>query len=306
MLEAPESGFRPLGFINVESPVVTFSDRPTQEAVEQLRGVFREYSPDCVFVASPGISSFQLTAIMQAARQEGLVVRIFTHLHGVMPSRLTVHSFGPGGVALALKPARLTTAQRAVKRAMDLCIAGLGLLVALPLLVVIALLIKLTSRGPVLFRQERVTEDGRTFQMLKFRTMRQDADRVAADHAMDTSVPFFKMKDDPRLTRLGRWLRKLSLDEVPQLLNVVRGDMSLVGPRPLPADQVAANQELLGPRHEVRAGITGWWQIQGRSDVTPEEAIGMDGFYIQNWSPLLDMYILLRTLRVLVGHTGAY
>ena len=110
--------------------------------------------------------------------------------------------------------------------------------------------------------------------IFKFRTMTYDADRHVAEHAIDTSVPFFKLTEDPRLTPLGKWLRKLSIDEVPQLLNVIRGDLSLVGPRPLPVDQVEANVDLLGPRHEVRAGITGWWQIQGRSDVTPEEASG--------------------------------
>jgi lipopolysaccharide/colanic/teichoic acid biosynthesis glycosyltransferase len=137
--------------------------------------------------------------------------------------------------------------------------------------------------------------------MLKFRTM-----IVYADSPVDTSAPFFKLQSDPRLTRVGAALRRVSLDEMPQLWNVLRGDMSLVGPRPLPADQVAAHLEVLRPRHEVPAGLTGWWQINGRSDVTPGEAIRLDQFYIENWSLSLDLYIVLKTFGAVVSQRGAY
>jgi lipopolysaccharide/colanic/teichoic acid biosynthesis glycosyltransferase len=137
--------------------------------------------------------------------------------------------------------------------------------------------------------------------MLKFRSMKVDFDSPA-----DTSAPFFKLQSDPRLTRVGTILRRLSLDELPQFWNVLKGEMSLVGPRPLPADQVAANLELLGPRHEVKAGVTGWWQINGRSGVTPEEAISLDQFYIENWSLPLDLYIVLKTFGAVVGQRGAH
>jgi lipopolysaccharide/colanic/teichoic acid biosynthesis glycosyltransferase len=142
--------------------------------------------------------------------------------------------------------------------------------------------------------------------MFKFRTMTNGAEHGAQEEGIDTSVPFFKLKSDSRLTKVGKVLRRLSIDELPQLFNVLLGDMSLVGPRPLPAEQVSANIELLGPRHEVRSGITGWWQIQGRSDVDHEEAIRMDHFYIENWSPALDAYILLRTVGALFTRKGAY
>jgi exopolysaccharide biosynthesis polyprenyl glycosylphosphotransferase len=305
-LEAGRSGFRTLGYVSADDPVVDRAERPMAERIRRLRRLFQEYDPDCVFVASPAIGADKLTAILQAARQEGLVVRIYTQVREVMPSRLRVQSVGQAGIALTLKPARLSPAQRLVKRSMDLVLSGFALLITLPVLLVVSVLIKATSRGPVLFRQDRVTEAGRTFRMYKFRTMRQDADRLVAEQGVDTSVPFFKLKKDPRLTPLGKWLRKLSIDELPQLVNVVLGHLSLVGPRPLPADQVAANLELLGPRHEVRAGLTGWWQIQGRSDLSPEDAIRMDHFYIQNWSPILDLYIMLRTVRTLTGRSGAY
>jgi lipopolysaccharide/colanic/teichoic acid biosynthesis glycosyltransferase len=137
--------------------------------------------------------------------------------------------------------------------------------------------------------------------MHKFRTMRQD---LPAD--ADTTAPFFKVDQDPRITRVGHLLRKWSLDELPQLLNVVRGEMSLVGPRPLPTEQVAANLGLLGPRHEVPAGMTGWWQINGRSDVAPTQAGRLDAFYIENWSLTFDFYIILKTMSTVFERKGAY
>jgi lipopolysaccharide/colanic/teichoic acid biosynthesis glycosyltransferase len=179
-------------------------------------------------------------------------------------------------------------------------VASVALLVTLPLWPVIALAVRLDSRGPVLFHQERVTKDGRIFRMHKFRTMR------TGDPAFDTTRPFFKLESDPRLTRVGGFLRKYSLDELPQLWNVLSGEMSIVGPRPLPADQVAANRELLSPRHVVPAGVTGWWQTNGRSRVTPEEALRLDLFYIENWSLTLDMYVVLKTFGAVVGRQGAY
>jgi len=136
--------------------------------------------------------------------------------------------------------------------------------------------------------------------MHKFRTMR------TGDHTLDTTRPFFKLESDPRLTRVGVLLRRLSLDELPQLWNVLTGDMSIVGPRPLPADQVAANSDLLTPRLAVPAGVTGWWQINGRSRVAPEEALRLDLFYIENWSPTLDLYILLKTFGAVAQRQGAY
>jgi lipopolysaccharide/colanic/teichoic acid biosynthesis glycosyltransferase len=192
-----------------------------------------------------------------------------------------------------------------VKRGLDIGLAGFCLVVASPIFLLVALAVKATSRGPVFYSQARVTEGGRTFRMYKFRTMSMEADRYVKEQSIDTSRPFFKLQQDPRLTRVGRHLRNLSLDELPQLWNVLLGDMSLVGPRPLPAEQVSANLELLGPRHEVRAGVTGWWQIQGRANLDAEEAIRMDHFYIENWSPALDVYILLRTIGVVLKGSGA-
>ena len=305
-LDAPGSGFLPLGRIDMNSLLLTREVTTGTDQIMLLRRVFREYGADCVFVASSDACDRHMGILMRAARQEGVVLRVFAHLPGILTSRLTVKPIARKGVALTLRPARLSATQRLVKRSMDLVLAGSGLFLLSPLLVVVAITIRSTSRGPAIFRQERITDGGRAFRMFKFRTMTNESDRAAEERSIDTSVPFFKIKDDPRLTKAGGWLRKWSIDELPQLFNVVIGDMSLVGPRPLPSDQVAANPELLGPRHEVRAGITGWWQIHGRADVDLDHAIAKDDFYIENWSPALDIYILLRTVGALLTRKGAY
>jgi exopolysaccharide biosynthesis polyprenyl glycosylphosphotransferase len=304
-LGAPGSGFHPLGYIDVSSPLLAPS-RSGEAQVKRLREVIRGHGAECVFVASPIIGDAQTLAVAQAARLEGIELRVFAHLPFVLSSRLTVHTVGPDGVALALKPVRVSRTQAVLKRAFDIFGSVIGLVLFFPLLAAISIAIKLTSPGPALFRQQRVTEGGRMFDMYKFRTMRTDTQEIEKAHGIDPSAPFFKMRNDPRLTRVGGLLRRLSLDELPQLFNVLRGNMSLVGPRALAANQVAANLDLLAPRHEVRAGVTGWWQINGRSDVSLEEAVRMDLFYIENWSLALDLYILLKTIGVVLRRRGAY
>jgi exopolysaccharide biosynthesis polyprenyl glycosylphosphotransferase len=307
-LGTPGSGFLPLGWIDANSPIIASASVSTNERVRRFRSVFREYQPDCVFMASTTIGRRQMLALMQAARQEGIIVRIYTHLSGVLASRLTAQPLGNEGVVLSMKPAGLSASQRFIKRGIDIGLAAIGLIVTSPVVLVAAIAIRVTSGSPVLFKQKRVTEGARTFVMYKFRTMANGAEQLAEVNGFNTSAPFFKLGgDDPRLTKVGKILRRWSIDEFPQLFNVLIGDMSLVGPRPLPAQQVSANIELLGPRHEVRSGITGWWQIQGRSDVEDhEDAIRMDHFYIENWSPVLDAYILLRTIGALLMRKGAY
>jgi exopolysaccharide biosynthesis polyprenyl glycosylphosphotransferase len=306
LLRTAGSGYLPMAWIDASNPILAAADVSAAERVSRLRVVFRHYRPDCIFMASTSIGSRQMFAVMQAARQEGVVVKIYTDLSGVWVSRLAAHPLGSEGVALTIKPAGLSTSQRFIKRSIDLVLGTVGLILASPVLLLAALGVRVTSAGPILFRQERVTEGARTFVMYKFRTMTNGAEKGARENGFDTSAPFFKIQADPRLTRVGKVLRRWSIDELPQLFNVLLGDMSLVGPRPLPAEQVSANIELLGPRHEVRSGITGWWQIQGRSDLDHEEAIRKDHFYIENWSPALDGYIMLRTVRALLSRKGAY
>ena len=296
-LADPASGFTPIGYVGSPGPA---NGLAVVGDIADLRQLVREHDADCFFVASTAVSAEDMLGVTQLARQEHTEVRVSANLSQTLTSRLTLQKVG-GAIALSIRPVRLTRTQVAIKRAFDLAMASTALAVSLPLGAAVAVAIRLSSRGPVFFRQDRVTTGGRIFQMYKFRTMKVDVDSPA-----DTSAPFFKLQSDPRLTRVGAVLRRLSLDELPQLVNVLRGEMSLVGPRPLPADQVAATLELLGPRHEVPAGMTGWWQVNGRSGVTPEEAIHLDQFYIENWSLSLDLYIVLKTFGAVLGQRGAH
>jgi lipopolysaccharide/colanic/teichoic acid biosynthesis glycosyltransferase len=208
-------------------------------------------------------------------------------------------------MSFSIKPAFLSGGQAAIKRSFDVVAGSVALVVALPLMAVITLAVRLTSPGSAFFRQSRVTKGGEVFTMYKFRSMVNDPERVLDGKVIDLTQPFFKLPDDPRLTRVGRFLRATSLDELPQLWNVLRGDMSIVGPRPLPLEQVLANREFLSPRHQVRGGLTGLWQVSGRSDLQSDEALRMDRFYIENWSLGLDLRILAQTVGAVLGRRGA-
>ncbi len=196
------------------------------------------------------------------------------------------------------------------KRAVDRAVATLGAIAIAPLLALLAALIYFEDRGPVFFTQERIGRDGRPFRLIKFRSMAMDAEErlVALMAGNDGAGPLFKMKEDPRVTRIGAFIRKFSLDELPQLLNVVRGEMSLVGPRPPLPREVAEYEDDTHRRLLVKPGMTGLWQISGRSDLSWEEAVRLDLYYVENWSPLLDLMILWRTVKVVVNpdQAGAY
>ncbi|HET9248498.1 MAG TPA: sugar transferase, partial [Actinomycetota bacterium] len=301
----PVRGFVPLGFVETAAGGGRADAHRVLGRVDRLGELVRELGAECVFVAASSVSQPEVLAISRLCRREGVEMRVSANLPDILVSRLTVQSLDDV-LTLSIKPARLSPTQAALKRSFDVTLGLIGGIVMLPVMLIVAVLVPITSPGPVLFRQTRVTKDGRPFTMLKFRTMVRDPDRALQGKLIDLTKPFFKLRDDPRLTRIGRFLRATSLDELPQLWNVIRGDMSLVGPRPLPADQVAANQELLEPRHEVRAGLTGWWQVNGRSEVEVERALQMDLFYIENWSLSLDLYILLKTIGILVAGRGAY
>ena len=181
-------------------------------------------------------------------------------------------------------------------------------LLLLPLLVVLAAVVRLDTPGPALYRQQRVGKDGRLFTMFKLRSMAQAAD-TARDDLLDVNEAdgvLFKIQHDPRVTGVGRWLRRWSLDEVPQLWNVVRGDMSLVGPRPALPEEVARYDVDPTRRLVVKPGLTGLWQVSGRSDLSWSEAVRLDVRYVDNWSMRLDAQILARTVRAVLGHRGAY
>jgi lipopolysaccharide/colanic/teichoic acid biosynthesis glycosyltransferase len=199
----------------------------------------------------------------------------------------------------------LTRSSARVKRATDLLGAGLGILATAPVMAVLAILIRLDSHGPVFFRQDRVGRNGRPFEMLKFRSMVDGAEARRAElEAFNESDGVFKIAEDPRVTRIGRFLRKTSLDELPQLLNVLRGDMSLVGPRPLVADEDALVQGFHRRRLHLTPGMTGPWQILGARKVPLQEMVTIDYLYIANWSLWTDVKIMLRTVVHMLSRRG--
>jgi exopolysaccharide biosynthesis polyprenyl glycosylphosphotransferase len=195
-----------------------------------------------------------------------------------------------------------------LKRALDVVVATLALIPIALATPVIALLVKLDSPGPLFFFQERVGRDGRTFKMVKFRSMKTDAEQqlAALKEQNEGAGLLFKMKDDPRVTRVGRVLRKLSLDELPQFWNVLTGDMSVVGPRPPLPTEVTAYDGTVFRRLYIKPGITGLWQVSGRSDLSWDESVRLDLRYVENWSVVNDLQIMWRTAKVMVQPSGAY
>jgi lipopolysaccharide/colanic/teichoic acid biosynthesis glycosyltransferase len=200
----------------------------------------------------------------------------------------------------------LTRSSMAVKRMFDLCGALLGLLAVSPLMIAILIAIKLDSPGPVFFRQLRVGRYGKRFYMLKFRTMVEQADEMkdALRHRNEAKDGLFKIAEDPRVTRVGRFLRRTALDELPQLLNIVRGEMSLVGPRPLVVEEDRRIEGWNRRRLELMPGMTGPWQILGPARVPLREMVAMDYLYVANWSLWTDIKILLRTVPHVLGRRG--
>jgi exopolysaccharide biosynthesis polyprenyl glycosylphosphotransferase len=275
--------------------------------VESLRRVIGELAVDCVFVASSAVSPDAVAEIAKAARLEGVEVRLSANLPYVLPTRLTAQPLDHLTM-ISLKSASLSGGQAAAKRAFDILGASAGLLLTLPLWAGIALAIRLTSGSPVLFRQLRVGRRGRPFTLLKFRTMVDGAEDMLRDlrDRNEADGPLFKIREDPRVTPIGRWLRAWSLDELPQLLNVLRGDMSLVGPRPPLPSEVESYEDWQHGRLEVAPGITGVWQVEGRVELPFDESVRRDIFYIENWSLSYDLYILAKTFPALLSRRGAY
>jgi lipopolysaccharide/colanic/teichoic acid biosynthesis glycosyltransferase len=185
----------------------------------------------------------------------------------------------------------------------------LGIIFLLPVFAAIALAVRIDSAGPIVFRQSRVGLNGQEFTMFKFRSMHADAEARLAEIAhLDEhgTGQLFKVKNDPRITRVGAFIRRYSLDELPQLFNVVFGEMSLVGPRPPLPREVAAYSEVAMPRLKVKPGLTGLWQVSGRSDLSVEESVRLDLRYVENWSLAMDAMILWKTARAVLGKSGAY
>jgi exopolysaccharide biosynthesis polyprenyl glycosylphosphotransferase len=306
-MRTQELGFEPVGFVAGGLDELRLDDPRVLGSVADLRELVRDTRADCLFVVSSAVSAEDVTQIMKARRLEDVEVRFTANLPTVLSSRLAPQTIG-GVMTLSVNVLQLTRLQAAAKRACDVAIAALGLLALLPLFAVVALAIKATSPGPVVFRQERVGLRGRPFTLLKFRTMVAGADQLLDELRArnEADGPLFKLRQDPRVTRVGAVLRRYSIDELPQLWNVLKGEMSLVGPRPPLGDEVARYEEWQLDRLEVRPGITGLWQVSGRSELSFEDYVRLDLFYVENWSVAYDLFILSKTVPLLVSTRGAY
>jgi exopolysaccharide biosynthesis polyprenyl glycosylphosphotransferase len=275
---------------------------------DDVAGAVEQADADTVVVLScPELDGTQLRRLAWQLERDEVDLVVASALVDVAGARTTIRPFD-GLPMLHVEHPRLHGGSRLVKEAVDR-LGALALLILFgPLLLGVALCVRVTSRGPVLFRQVRVGRDGRHFRIFKFRSMYVDAEARLAElrHLNENDGVLFKIRDDPRVTPVGRYLRRFSLDELPQLLNVFLGQMSLVGPRPpLPAE-VAAYADDVRRRLAVKPGMTGLWQVSGRSDLPWEEAVRLDLRYVENWSLSLDLVILLRTMTAVVRSSGAY
>jgi exopolysaccharide biosynthesis polyprenyl glycosylphosphotransferase len=262
---------------------------------------------DEVIIADPDFPQERAVALVDVAHARGVRVRVAPSTMEILVHRA---EFVPGQVLplFELRAPVFEGIDFVVKRAFDLVLASLLLIVLSPLLALIALAVKLTSRGPVLYRSPRAGIGGTPFEMLKFRTMRDgaDSDQAALEPHNEASGALFKIRDDPRLTWVGRHLRRFSIDELPQLVNVLRGDMSLVGPRPLPERDFERLESWHMKRYMVLPGMTGLWQVSGRAELDFDDLVRLDFLYLERWSVFLDFAILLKTLPAVVWGRGAF
>jgi exopolysaccharide biosynthesis polyprenyl glycosylphosphotransferase len=305
----PELGYSIVGFVD---------DKPERgnRDIGRLKGlggtdriaeVVSDHSVDEVIITLPWQYHRRIMSIMAQCERAGVGVRIVPDLFQMSLSNVDIDDLN-GIPLIGIKTVSIRGWRLAAKRAVDVAVAGLGLLLLSPLLLIISALIRLDSAGPAIFRQTRVGRGGRLFTFVKFRTMREGAEQEVADLSAlnEAGGPLFKIRNDPRLTRVGQVLRRFSLDELPQLYNVLRGEMSVIGPRPGLPSEVKQYQDWHRKRLETWPGMTGLWQVSGRSDLSFDEMVFLDIYYIENWSLLMDLQIALRTLPAMLSGRGAY
>jgi len=313
IVSRPELGFRIVGFVDEntaeESPKPTTgrADWPVLGNIGGLKEILERESVDEIIACLPIDTKIDdIARVTGYARDLGVVMRL---VPGAVERRILdgMHfEYFDDEFVITLFRERMI-GQLFMKRVLDVVLSSILLLVLSPVFLVIAICIKATSSGPVFFTQERVGLNKRTFHMIKFRSMRDDAEQVrdSIAHLNEVDGPVFKIQDDPRVTKLGKFLRRTSLDELPQLINVLRGEMSLVGPRPPLPEEVDRYEWMFRKRLSVKPGMTCIWQISGRSDVSFARWMRMDQDYVENWSLWLDLQILLKTIPAVLTSRGA-
>ena len=272
-----------------------------------IKNKIRELHIDEVIVATSKLPQQKILDIVTECEYEGVEFKLVPGILEIIASRVSTDEIG-GVPLLSIKEIRLQGFNALLKRAIDMIVSVSVLTVLSPLLVLVVLAIKIESKGPVLFSQTRVGKDGKIFKLFKFRSMIQGAELMFEDVVAKSGgdIIRFKAKDDPRITRIGKIIRKLSIDEVPQLINVLAGNMSLVGPRPPVPLEVERYSEWHKKRLRIRPGLTGLWQVSGRSELPFEDMVRLDIYYIENWSLWMDFRIVLRTIPTVLFGSGAY
>jgi exopolysaccharide biosynthesis polyprenyl glycosylphosphotransferase len=275
--------------------------------LDQLPEILAREHVQEVIIADPDFPQERAIELVDLCHRRGVMVHVAPSTMEILFERA---EFLPGqSVPLfTLRPPVFEGIDYALKRSFDLVVSILGLIILSPVLLAIALAVKLSSRGPIIYRSVRPGMAGRPFSCFKFRTMREHADQIQADlePLNEQSGALFKIRHDPRLTPVGRFLRRFSFDELPQLVNVVRGEMSLVGPRPLPMRDFERLEEWHKKRYLVLPGITGLWQVSGRSELDFDDLVRLDFLYLERWSVFLDLIILLKTIPAVFSRRGAF
>jgi exopolysaccharide biosynthesis polyprenyl glycosylphosphotransferase len=260
-----------------------------------------------VIIADPDFPQERAVELVDVCHRRGVTVHVAPSTMDILTERA---EFVPGQTVplFTLRPPVFEGIDYALKRTFDLVLSILGLVLLSPILLLVAIAIKLSSRGSVIYRSIRPGMAGQPFYCFKFRTMREHSDQIQADlePLNESSGALFKIRDDPRLTAVGRFLRRFSLDELPQLVNVVRGEMSLVGPRPLPMRDFEKLEEWHKKRYLVLPGITGLWQVSGRAELDFDDLVRLDFVYLERWSVFLDLSILLKTIPAVLSRRGAF
>lgn len=308
LLAEPHCGLRMVGVClpGMEHEDAIKSDLPVLGDLDDVSEVVRQNECHAVAVTNR-VSSNYLRHLSWSLEGENVDLLVHPGLMEVAGPRMHIRPH-VGLPLLHIEQPHFFGWRRVLKRTFDLAATGLGLLVISPVLLTLALIVKLGDRGPVFFHQTRVGLNGEHFKMIKFRSMVTDAEARLAEiqEQNEGAGPLFKMENDPRITRVGRFMRRYSLDELPQLFNVMKGEMSLVGPRPPLESEVASYGDSTHRRLLVTPGLTGLWQVSGRSLLSWEESVRLDLRYVENWSLTLDMLILWKTAGAVVGKSGAF
>jgi exopolysaccharide biosynthesis polyprenyl glycosylphosphotransferase len=303
----PEYNLRLIGFLDDGEPVGEGATAPILGRIRDLDRVIDHYNVSRVIIAFSRARHQQILDLVRTCGDHSVRVNIVPRLFEVLSSQTSMDDV-EGIPLLDVAQVDLGRFNMFVKRSFDLVVGGLVTLVCLPVIGIFALAVKIDSPGPVFFRQERMGRGGRVFSIFKLRSMRENAEdlRYELDGQNEYSGPMFKMKRDPRITRVGAVIRKWSVDELPQLFNVMRGEMSLVGPRPLWVEEARQCRGWTKKRLDITPGITGLWQVTGRNDIPFDEMVKLDYMYVTGWSLSWDLKILLETVPTVLGKRGAY